>query len=162
MEIRNFYVGNCKPTNDFDPWPLGTFGILDSFSILDDKAPTHRTILLCSFLPDFLEGASVWLKTCRIKFEEFDSEVCRLETFVTRPSELGKETCLSFGVPLIVFGRQEVREQVSYGIQNDFAYSEEHMAMQGSDKGCVRYLVRPAPPGDIMGDLGKGGWETGM
>lgn len=156
LEIRDFFVGNCpSPPENPDLWPLASFGILDSLSVLDPDAPTHRTILLCSFMPDWLEGAAVWLKTCRVKFEMFPTEVCRLEVFVTRPSELGKEMAVSFAIPLITVGRQGTREQVSYGPSNDHRYSEEHMAMQGGDKGCVRYFVRPSPPGDLMGKYGK-------
>lgn len=155
MEIRDFYISSCLPNDDFDPWPLATFGILDRLSVLDKDAPAYRTILLCSFLPDFLEGASVWLKACRVKFELFDSEVRRLELFVARPSELGKEFCLSFMPPLLTVGRQGAREMISYGVNNDTPYSNAHMMMQGDDKGCVRYLIRPAPPGDVMGDRGR-------
>lgn len=97
-------------------------------------------------MPDFNEWSEVWLKTCRVRFDDFDSEICRLETYTTRPSEIGKATALSFMPPLIFVGRQGAREQVSTGVNNDAPYSDEHLAMQGSDEGCVRYLVRPAPP----------------
>lgn len=146
MEVRDFCVSNCISKDDFEPWPLASFGILDDLTSVPENAPTYQTILLCSFMPDFNEGSEVWLKTCRVKFGFFDSELCRLETFVTRPSEIGKSLALSFAIPLITFSRQEIREQVSTGAENTQPYSDEHLAMQGSDEGCVRYLVRPAPP----------------
>lgn len=145
-ELRDFFVSNCKPVYDFDAWPLATFGILDSLSVLNSSAPTHRTLVLCSFMPDFKEGSEVWLKTCRVRFDMFGSEVLRLETFVTRPSEIGKGTCLSFMPPLMLVGRDGTRAQVSTGIDNEAPYSIEHLAMQETSEGCLRYFVRPAPP----------------
>lgn len=91
----------------------------------------------------------MWLKTCRVRFEDFAGEVCRLETLITRPSEIGKEMGLSFATPLIFVDRDEARFQVSYGgLENETPYGEKHMGMQGSDEGCVRYLVKAAPKGE--------------
>lgn len=155
LEVRTFFVSNCNPYQDFDAWPVGTFGILDSLSVLDPGVPTHRTILVCSTLPDFGEKNEIWLKTCRVKFEDFAIETCRLETLITRPSELGKVTCLSFAIPLIFEGRDAARERVSYDLDNPHPYSDEHMAMQGSNKGCVRYLVRAANPDAEEEEIGS-------
>lgn len=148
MDVRFFFANNCEEYKDFDAWPFATFGILDSLSVLDPEAPTHRTVLICSALPDFNEGNEVWLKTCRVKFEDFPIETCRLETLITRPSELGKTTCVSFAIPLIFQGRDSARAQVSFDLDNNFPYSDEHMAMQGSNEGCVRYFVRAPDTSD--------------
>lgn len=60
-----------------------------------------------------------------------------MEALVPRPSEVGKPTGLSFMPPLYFTGRSAMRRQVCYGVDDDAAYEDEHMAVQGGGEGVL-------------------------
>lgn len=157
LALHEFFCDNCSgieiepaPSSEekprkFDPLPAGTFAVLDVESNLDSSSPFHRTVLLCTNLPDFHEGNKFFLKTTRVLFEDLLSEATSLETLTRCLSEIGKAMCLSLMPPALLSGGIPGRRRtISFGLDNDCPWDEEHLSRQpGQEKGFESFEIIP-------------------